>query len=405
VASRLFGPYGALLARPGAAKFVASGWLGRMARSTSGISSVLLVAGATGSYALAGSVAGAIVLGGAIGAPLWARAVDRYGQLRILPLAFIPLVIVSGTFATIVLLGFPVWLWFVLAFLVGATAIDTGSMVRSRWVNILDTPEQRHSALALEAVNDELVFVIGPPITTLLATLIAPVYGFAAGILIALVGGIGLYLQRSTVPKLTAASTEKRGFWLPAGVLAVFPLYPGVGIVFGSIDVSVVAVGNSVGMPWVAGAIVAVFAGGSVISGLPFGHLTAKWSPAKRVLVASLTYAVFVPVLLLATNIPLLLAAGFLCGVVTVPVLISGSSMIATRVDRARLTEAMAWPSVGLSAGVILGSTLTGIAIDNAGAFAGFGVSTAGALVVGLLGITCVLLTRQKPALVSSAAR
>lgn len=391
------GSYGPLLRLPGTRSFVAFAWLGRMSRSTSGISTVLLVAGATGSYGLAGAVAGALVVGVAVGGPSWARASDSHGQLRVLPYSLAGLVLSAAGLALVVVTSAPIWTWFALAFLVGATSIDTGSLARARWVAILERREQRHTALALEAVSDELSFVVGPPFATLLATLIAPVVGLAAGTLVALVGGAGLLVQRATAPAVAAASRTRRSFALPAGVFAVLPLYPGVGLVFGAFDVGVVSVGNFYHSPWLAGVIVATFSIGSVISGLLFGQLTSSWSTTRRIVVAALFYAVAVSPLVLLPSAPLLLAGAFVAGVATTPVLISGASLIETRVDRARLTEAMAWPAVGLSVGVVLGSAVAGVTIDNNGAFSGFIVAAVGAAVVGILGVVCALATRSKP--------
>ncbi|NEM90655.1 MFS transporter [Galbitalea soli] len=398
------GSYGPLFAHPGAPAFVAFGWLGRMSRATTGISSVLLVAAATGSYALGGAVAGAVVVGGAIGGPLWARASDAVGQRRVLPLALGALALSAAALACAVLLGAAVPLWFVFAFLIGGSSIDTGSLVRARWASILRTQHERHTALALEAVNDELVYVVGPPFATLLATVIAPVAGLLTGVAVALLGGLGLLSQRRTAPRpapLSAAERRtRRRRLMPPGVLAVFPLYPGVGIAFGSIDVSSVGVGNHAGHPWLAGIIVAVYAGGSVVAGLAFGQLGARWSVTRKVITATIAFGMIIPALLASQSVPLLIALIFAAGLVTTPVLISGASLIETRVDPGRLTEAMAWPQVGLSVGVIVGSTLAGVVIDHDGAFAGYAVAAIGALVVAVLGVASGVGTRRRAAAV-----
>jgi len=396
VATRFLGSYGDILRHRGAPRFVIAGWLGRMSRSTSGISTILLVAGVTGSYGLAGAVAGAIVFGIALGGPLWARAVDSRGQLRVLPWALAALTLAASALVTVVLTGAPQWLWFVCAFLLGASAIDTGSLARARWVALLPEREKRHTALALETVNDELVFVIGPPLATIVAGLLSPVFGFAMGIAIALVGGVGLLLARSTSPEvLTRAINRSRG-WLPRGVLAVVPLYLGVGVVFGSIDVSAIGIGTALGNTALSGIILAVFATGSVVSGLAFGPLSAHWPPTRRVWLSALLYVLVVPLVAFSTHATVLAIAIFAAGLATTPVLIAGSSLIETRVERDRLTEAMAWPSVGLAAGVIVGSTLTGIVIDNGTAFDGLGVAVIGAVAVGVLGVVCALVTRPR---------
>jgi MFS family permease len=395
VATRFFGQYSAILRRPGALRFVVAGWFGRMARSTSGIATILLVSGVTSSYGLAGAVSAAIILGIGIGSPLWSRAMDRHGQSRVLPWGLGGTALSATSLALVVTLGAPLWTWFVGAFLVGATSIDTGSLVRARWTRILPSATDRHTALSLEAVNDELTFVVGPPLVTVLASVGGPLLGFSTGIGIALLGGLWLLAQRSTAAgpgPLSGAS--RRG--LPRGVLTMLPVYLGVGVVFGSIDVGAVSVGRSTGDTSLAGVILALFSLGSVVSGFVFGPLTSRWSPGRRVGIVAVAYALVVPSLALVHNAAILTGIVAVAGLVTTPMLISGMSLIQSRVQPHRLTEAMGWPSVGLSAGVIAGSTIAGIAVDAGGAFSGFLISASGAAIVGVFGIVCAVLDRSR---------
>src|SRR3712207_6126135 len=131
-----------------------------------GLGAVLLVEGETGSYGLAGAVAGALALVGSLASPQWARAVDRRGQSVVLPVVFTGYLVFGVAFVAAVVLDAPTWSWFVLAGLCGACGPNIGAMVRARWAHALDS-EQRQPAFALESVVDEVVFVIGPPLVTL----------------------------------------------------------------------------------------------------------------------------------------------------------------------------------------------------------------------------------------------
>src|SRR4051794_21729731 len=77
-------PYLDLFAVPGTRAFSLTGLVARVPMATVGLGSVLLVQGETGSYALAGAVAGTLSLSFAVGSPQWARAMDRVGQSRVL---------------------------------------------------------------------------------------------------------------------------------------------------------------------------------------------------------------------------------------------------------------------------------------------------------------------------------
>jgi predicted MFS family arabinose efflux permease len=398
MAVRFLGSYSDILRIRGTVRFVVAGWFGRLSRSTTSISTVLLVSDVTGSYALAGAVSGAIVVGVAVSSPLWSRAIDSRGQTRVVPFSLVSSVVAASVFVLAVVLGAPTWTWFVAAFFVGATALDYGTLVRARWSAILNQPEQRHASLALESVSDESVYVIGPPLVTFLAAVAGPLTGFGAGIAITIAGGIALLLQPATAPPVALRGIErpKRVGILPAAVLGVLPIYAGIGLLFASVDVTAVSVARADGQPFLAGVIVACFSVGSVIAAFLFGPLSARWRPERRVLLAALAFAIIVPTLLLVRSIPVLAVLVFFAGLVTSPVLISAISLIQTRTEPHRLTEALTWPSIGLSIGLTIGASLTGVVIDAGTAYSGYRIAVLGAVVVGVFGIVGALTSRRR---------
>ncbi|MCU1534521.1 MAG: hypothetical protein JWR53_1002 [Glaciihabitans sp.] len=395
--NRVFGTYTLILSRDSSWRFSVAGWFARLVRSTSGISTILLVVSYTHSYAIAGAVGAAIVLGIGVASTLWSRATDRFGQARVLPVAIVTLALASTLLVVVVVTGAPRATWFIAAFVLGAVSLDSGSLVRARWAGILTDAGERHNALALESVGDELSFVIGPPLVTVLATVVNPVLGFAVGVGITIAGQVALLAQRSTTPPVVRAAAEPFSLrtLLPRGVLPVLPIYLGVGVTFGALDVTSVAVGRSVGTPALAGLLVGAYSLGSVIAGIAFGPLSARWRASTRMLSTAIAFALVIPVLMLFTNAGVLAAFIVLGGLVTSPVLISGASFIQDQVESHRLTEALAWPAVGLSAGVVLGSAVSGILIDDGTAYSGFLITTAGGAIVGLAGVASALVLRS----------
>ncbi len=386
-------PYAAILGRDRAWRFSAAGWFARLARSTAGIGTILLIAAQGQSYAVGGAASGAVVIGSALAGPFWSRASDRLGQTRVLPVALAAAAISSGLLLLSIELGLATWTWMVTAFLVGASAIDAGALVRARWVHLLrgDDPTgaaERHTALAFEAVLDEFTFVIGPPLVTIIAAAANPVAGFLVGVGASLLGGVALLLQRRTapVPDHVPAPGAATGFraWLPAGVLGLLPGYIGVGLIFGSVDLTAVGISHDVGTTAVAGILLAILAVGSVTSGFLFGSLAATWSPLRRLAVSGALFAVVMPWFAVVGS-PLGFAIVGLCaGLVTTPILIASSSLIETLADRANITVAMSWPSVALSVGVTIGAALSGAAIDSGHSYGGLWVPPlAAALVAG----------------------
>ena len=221
-------PYVAILGRDRAWRFSVAGWFARLVRSTAGIGTILLIAAHGQSYAVGGAASGAVVIGSALAGPFWSRASDRLGQTRVLPVALVSAAISAALLLLSIELDLAPWTWIVAAFLVGASAIDAGALVRARWVHLLrgDDPTgaaERHTALAFEAVLDEFTFVIGPPLVTIIAAAANPVAGFLVGVGASLLGGAALLVQRRTapVPDRIPAPDAATGFraWLPAGVV------------------------------------------------------------------------------------------------------------------------------------------------------------------------------------------
>jgi MFS family permease len=396
-----FTPYVRLFAVPGSGAFSFAGWLARLPMPILGLGAVLLVEGESGSYGLAGAVAGTLALVGAIAGPMWARAMDRRGQGAVLRLAFTGYLLTGSAFVAAVVAGAPTWSWFLLAGLTGACGPNVGSIVRARWAHALDA-DRRQTAFAFESVVDEVVFVIGPPLVTLLATLISPPVGFMTGLVIGFGGGMWLSRLRDTEPPVSPrdpARGRRSSALLAPAVIGVSVAYLAVGAVFGAMDVVVVAFAEHEGTPAFAGVALAVYAGGSLVAGLVYGVLRLPGTLAARFVGCAVLFGLAAQALLLARSLPLLVVAVFVAGLAIAPVLVSGMSLVEARVPRASLTEALTWVFTGLTLGVTAGSALAGAAVDRWGAEAAFAVPATGAALAAFLAIGgSPLLRRAVPA-------
>jgi predicted MFS family arabinose efflux permease len=294
-------------------------------------------------------------------------------------------------FTVAVVTGAPQWTWFALSGLTGACGPSIGALIRARWAAVLDA-ERRQTAFALESVIDEVVFVVGPPLVTVLATLVSPPAGFLTGILIAVVGGLWLSRLRSTEPPLhepePGPRTTRRPAALGKAVLLVCAAYIAVGAVFGAIDVVVVAFARAEGAAPLAGVALACYAGGSLVAGLVYGLLRLSGTLAGRFVGCAVAFALAAQGMLLIGSLGLLLPIAFLAGLTIAPVLISGTSLVESRVPRRALTEALSWTNTGLTLGVTAGSALAGMAVDAWGAQSAFAVP---AMAAGLAGVVALL--------------
>jgi predicted MFS family arabinose efflux permease len=393
----LFSPYVRLFAVPGSRAFSFAGWVARLPIPMLGLGALLLVEHETGSYALAGAISGTLALSFSVASPQWARAMDRRGQGTVLRWAMSAYFLSGVGFAAVVVAGGPRWTWFLLAALTGAAGPNIGSLVRARWAAGLEDSGRRQTAFAFEAVVDEVVFVIGPPLVTLLATLVLPPAGFLTGIVLGTVGGFGLAGLRDSEPAvavLDPGSPSRRFAALRPAVLVVTAVYVAVGGVFGAMDVVVVGFAEAEGAKPFAGVALAIYAVGSLVAGLVYGVARLPGSLMTRFLVTVLLFGAAAQLLWGVGSLPVLVAAGFVAGLTIAPVLVSGTSLVESRVPRAALTEALTWPTTGLTLGVTAGSALAGAAVDGWGAEAAFAVPALAAMLAAVIALVGTPLLR-----------
>src|SRR5699024_3058090 len=178
-----------ILSQPGAAAFSLSGIFARLPISMLGLSIILMISQLYGEYGIAGRVAAVFIAIQAICSPQIAKLVDRYGQARIMRPAIVLHLTGLAIVATAVLLHAPEWL---LSRSVAPAAITMGSMgamVRARWSYILGDPRDVHVAYSLESVFDEVTFIVGPVLATILSTVVFPGAGILVSSLALAIGG------------------------------------------------------------------------------------------------------------------------------------------------------------------------------------------------------------------------
>jgi MFS family permease len=366
--------YRRILAVPGALLFSATGLVDRLPISMQGLGIVLLVVDVTGSYAYAGSVAGATTVANAAATIFQGRALDRLGQWRVLP----ALIVTWGAALALLIASvqgeWPRWSVLALAVVAGLTLPPVGTCVRARWSYVLDEPRQVQTAYALESVVDEAVFITGPILVTALATAWDPVAGLAAAILAGVSGTLFLATQRATEPpghpRVSTADGKTAGPrmpWRTVVPLAVVAL--ALGSLFGSAEVTTVAFAEEHGVPGVTGVLLAFWALGSLLAGVITGAVHWTKGPSTRLKMGTIALALGMAPLGFIDTVWVMAAALFLAGFAIAPSLIATLSLVEQRVPAARLTEGMAFIHTGLAAGLAPGAAISGLVVDAAGAY------------------------------------
>jgi len=368
--------YRTILSLPGAWQFSTAGFVARLPISMFGLGIVLLVAGQTGSYGLAGSVAAAEVVAGAAVSPFSARLSDRFGQARVLPLIALAFGVATGLLILAVESDQPTPVPHVAAMLAGATMPHIGSNVRARWRYIIDDRRQLDTAFALEAVVDEMVFVVGPVLVTVLATQVSPAMALAVTAGLCLIGSVWLGSQRATQPVVGGDEHGQRvreplGWRLLAPLVIVMV---GLGGLFGGTEVVTVAFAEAEGSTAAAGWLLASMAAGSLIAGLVTGAVTLRQRPTVRVRWGATALTASVAPLPFLPSLGLVAAMLFLAGLAIAPTLVAAVSMVEQTVPPARLTEGIAWVTAGIVSGVAPGSAIAGVVVDETSASTAYGV-------------------------------
>jgi len=400
VTPRADGSYRTLFAAPGAAAFCAAGFVARLPIAMVGIGIVTMFSQLRGDYGLGGALSAVFALSYAALTPLVSRAVDRHGQYRVLPAA--SAISAASTVAMLAGVRFeaPTALLFLCA--VPAGLMPTiGAMVRARWTELYRGTDRLRTAFALEAVIDEVCFIVGPVLSVGLSVALFPEAGPLLGAVLLLVGTLALAAQRRTEPPVTghrpdAVDPERshHGALLSPALIALTAVMVAMGTIFGVVDVVGVAFTAERDAPGAATFVLALFATGSAVSGLVFGARRVAAPLTRQLLVATAAVAVLLWPLLLAGTVPALAALYLLAGMTISPTMIVTMSLVERLVPADRLTEGITWTVTGLGVGVAAGSALVGQVIDRSGTSAGIGVALAAGLIACTLAAGIRLRTR-----------
>jgi MFS family permease len=373
-------PYLQVLRTPHALPMVLAAFIGRLPLSMVGLGSVLLIASETGSYGLGGAVAATGAVTTALAGPLIGRLADGRGQRRVL-LPVLLIFVVSGlAFLFAVKDDWPLWTVFLSAGLGGACIPPVSSMIRVRWTHLLRGSHRLPTALAMESVVDEFVFIVGPVLVTFLSTAGHATSGVVTAFTLATVGSLLFAAQGRTEPP-PAPHEHRNGpsAMRTPGLRVLFVVGAAVGAILGALEIGLVAFADEVGAKSMSGLLIAGLAVGSMASGIAWG--TVHWRlPLRHRLVAVL-------VLLTLFSIPLTLIGEIwvmvpfvvLAGVSLSPSLISSFTLAELLVHRSAVTEAFTWIGTALGLGVAVGASAAGKIVDVWGANMSFLVATVAA--------------------------
>ncbi|MFC9694011.1 MFS transporter [Kribbella sp. NPDC056951] len=378
--------YAQVLRTPGAWKFYLAAAPARIGIAMTSLGIVWLVHGSTDSYAVAGTVTGGFAVAEAVAGPQVARLIDRFGQTRMLPIMLLTHAATIALLIGLTVSHAPLWQLVLAGVLAGSSLPQVGAQTSARWSYALRGSPLLSSAFALEALSIGVAFMVGPALIGLIASLGSPMAGSLAATGLMLAGGFALAAQRSTAPPPVERGQQvSSSHLLHKRFLALVAATAGIGLFFGSMQVSVTAYAVDRGTPSLAGPLYSITSLVSLFAGLVYG--------AKRWRMALPNQYVLALALLTITTIPLLIvdapwAVGIalaLPGLAIAPFQTMSAVLIESSVQPTVLTQAFTWTNSGAAAGIALGAAFAGRVVDAHTAHHGFGIALAAAVLATLM--------------------
>jgi MFS family permease len=359
---------------------VVASLLARLPIAMVGLSLLLYVERATGSFAVAGLVSAAALVGVAMGSVVQGRLMDRFGPTR-------PLVSVTGLFAFFVTgsllaveTGAPVFVLVPLALGVGASEPMVGSASRALWERMVPSGPTRMAAYAYESISMEVFFILGPGLAGLLLAAPWAGTGVVVGAVMMVLGALWFATNpvvRAWGPVESAPRPLLGAFAYP-GMRTVALAALGFGVTIGFVEVAVPAFAKAAGHASMGGLMLSLWSISSVIFGVLYGM--RPWPRPMHLRLPVLLGGFGLLSLLLAVPLTLvgLGIALFVVGTLITPQSTAHSAAIEQVTPNGMAAEAFGWVITSVTVGLALGQALSGQLIEHLGtrpAFVASGVA------------------------------
>ena len=371
--------YRALFRSPGFARVMTSQLFARFPFGMMTLGFVMHIQQSQHSYAIAGLALGADTIGAAISGPVLGRLLGKFGTTRVL--------VTAASIGSMAMLGIalinaaPIFT-ILLALVVGLTSPPIQSAARTVYPTLV-SKKILSSVYALDATSQELIWVIGPVLATVLAAQISTAFVVILMAVVQVLGTIWFCsnpeVHRMVYPK---SSTRMGGVLANKVVLSTAIL--GLLLIggFSGVEVGTVAVVSKE----LSGLVIGALSLGSIFGGILLGNKTK--SPWALTRFLSLVFAGYALIWIAPTNPIWLSICLFIAGLGVAPSLGLLGSAIAMNLKAGDAAEANGWASTGQLMGYSAGAALSGIAIDSVSHSAAFLVSIAfgaGAILVAIM--------------------
>ncbi|MFG3722031.1 MFS transporter [Streptomyces massasporeus] len=356
-----------------AARLLVGTLVGRLPNATAAIAIMLFVRAEGGTYSLAGALAAVYGVANAVGQPVLGRIVDLRGQPRVQLPAAVLSALAMALFAFWGIGSLPLAYAAVAGAGLFTPPLEGG--LRALWPSVLRRGDQVHTAYAMDAVAQEVMFTVGP----LLVTLCTSLWSAQAALLVLnVIGVLGALSVVVSPPSRAWRSAPREAHWLgalrSAGLLALLAAFLFIGMALGSITVASVPYADAHGGDAVYGWLMAALGFGALVGGTLYGARQWAGEPARRLQVlVGLLVVCYLPLMLMPGAVPMV-ALTALAGVFLAPAIACAFVLVDRHAPRGTVTEAFSWLVTTFTVGHSVGAGVAGPVVEAGGALWGFAV-------------------------------
>jgi predicted MFS family arabinose efflux permease len=309
--------------------------------------------------------------------PARAALIDRHGARRVLPpMAAAYAVLLTG-------LAFAAWrgstsgvLLGVLAVTAGSTTPPLGPTMRTLWSDLVPDRRLLQRAYSLDAVAEELLFVMGPLLVGLLIRVAVPSAGLAASAVLVLTGSLALAsspplrgennAMQSSAPSGNSMSRPKPSsrrrpsLHSSPGLRQAVAVSAAMGMCLGALELLVIAFTDAHHRPGAVAWAMAALSTGSALGGLIHG--TVHWRASSRLRLSFLAAALGLTLAVtgLSPHPYVLIAWVGAGGLFVAPALTTAYLIADESVNPSARTQAGAWVNTAFNAGSAGATAATG---------------------------------------------
>lgn len=348
--------YSAVLRSPGFLRVISSQLAARFPFGMMSLAFVMHIQHVHNSYTIAGLALGAETIGAAISGPLLSRWMGRFGVRRV--------ILIATTLSTIamVFIGVteaPPLVMIALAAAVGLTSPPIQAAVRTIYPTILKK-KNLTSAYSLDATVQEVIWIIGPVLATVLAAQVSTAFAVLVMAALQIAGGYW-FASQPEVGKIVIPKSGRRLGGVLKNKIVLTNAIMGLLLIgsFSGVEVGAVGILDKS----LAGVVIAAFSVGSLLGGILLGHRAkTKWALTKYLALICFGYSL----MFISPSDPVWLSITFfIAGLGIAPALGVLGAIVGTALKTSEAAEAYGWIGTGQLMGYSAGAALAGIAIDN----------------------------------------